>query len=158
LRPDRTMESFWRAAPDFSGPSHQEFPMAKTYEIYPSIGIARLGRSQDFFFGPEPDGQFRPPITTTPATGKPQRLRDASGELRPQAARFRVFEVERQGSAIVSAREIQVAEADISWQVQVINRKGAAPRFVDKTTGHRNTDPAQRRNNAKNTDSLTDPV
>jgi hypothetical protein len=131
--------------------------MAKTYEIHPAIGIARLGRSPEHYFGPEPDGVFPPPIVPGPG-GKPRSLRDASGELRPQAARFRVFEVERQGAQLVSAREVTAAEAVISWRVHVVNRKAAAPRFTAPGTSNRNTDPAMRRNGAKNTDDLDDPT
>lgn len=129
--------------------------MAKTYEIYPPIGVARLGPSPDYFFGPEPDGTFPPPITMGP-NGQPRSMRDANGDLRPQAARFRVFEVERQGAQLTSAREVQAAEADITWQVHVVNRKAAAPRFA--VNNHRNHNPEARRNGAKNTDDLADPV
>ncbi len=129
--------------------------MPKTYEIYPPIGIARLGPSSDFFIGPEPDGVFPPPITMLP-NGLPRSMRDAAGDLRPQAARFRVFEVERAGSTLASAREVTTTEADVTWQVQVVNRKAAAPRFA--VGGNRNLNPAIRRNGAKNTDDLSDPA
>src|SRR5262245_39570252 len=103
--------------------------MAKTYEIHPSIGVARVGPSMESYFGPEPDAVFPPPVTLD-AGGQPHSMRDSSGNLRAQAARFRVFEVERVGSSLTSAREVQSNEADITWQVNVVNRKAAAPRFV----------------------------
>ena len=56
--------------------------MSISFEIHPTIGIARLGASDGFFIGPEPD---EPP---------PSSYRDAGGILR-QAARFRIFRVER---------------------------------------------------------------
>jgi hypothetical protein len=129
--------------------------MARTYEIHPTIGIARLGPSTNFFFGPEPDEVFPPPVTI-PAGGKPQSMRDGGGNLRPQAARFRVFEVERSGSTLTSAREVTTAEAEVVWQVHVVNRKAAAPRFA--VANVRNHNPAARRNGAKNTDDLSDPT
>src|SRR3954452_2140750 len=101
--------------------------MPTTYEIHPSIGIARLGPSTDFFMGPEPDGTFPPPVTQD-AAGAFHSIRDSNGHLLSQAARYSVFEVDRVGAQLVSAREVQSAEADISWQVHVVNQKGAAPR------------------------------
>src|SRR5713101_7269682 len=129
--------------------------MAKTYEIHPSIGVARVGPSSEYYIGPEPDAVFPPPITFD-GNGQPGSMRDSSGNLRPQAARFRVFEVERVGSELTSAREVLSIEADITWQVNVVNRKAAAPRFV--VGGRRNLDPSKRRNGAKNTDDLSDPA
>ncbi|MGH3802498.1 MAG: LodA/GoxA family CTQ-dependent oxidase, partial [Pseudonocardiaceae bacterium] len=70
--------------------------MATTYEIHPGIGIARVGTStKHHFLGPEPD---EPP---------PNSYRDDEGNLLRQAARFRVFECERdEKDALLSAREI----------------------------------------------------
>ncbi len=129
--------------------------MAKTYEIYPSIGIARVAPSSDFYFGPEPDGTF-PPSVSFDGGGVPHGMRDATGRLRPQAARFRVYEVERTGAELTSFREITSAEADITWQVHVVNRKAAAPRFA--VNGKRNMDPSRRRNGAANSDDLNNPT
>jgi hypothetical protein len=99
-----------------------------------------------------------PPTITTGTGGNPISLRDANGELRPQAAAFRVFEVERQGARLVSAREVKSAEAVITWRVHVINRKAAGQRFTVPGTSIRNTDRSIRRNEAKNTDDLSDPA
>lgn len=97
------------------------------FEIHPTIGIARIGASDGFFFGPEPD---QPP---------PTAYRDAGGILR-QAARFRVFGVERDNTGrIVSAREITAADADIEWTVHLANRKATAFKV---------SEPRERRNNA----------
>lgn len=131
--------------------------MAVTLEIHPAIGIARLGQSKEPFFGPEPDGEF-PPRITTDADGNLRSLRDANGALRPQAARFRVYEVERQGARLVGAREVRADEADITWRVHVVNRKAAAPRFTDGPQSRRNKNPALRRNGARDTDDLADPT
>ena len=51
--------------------------------IYPPIGIARVGNSEDeFFLAPEvPD----------PLPEKPGFYRDAEGALKRQAARFRIY-------------------------------------------------------------------
>jgi hypothetical protein len=127
-----------------------------TYEIHPSIGIARVAPSDDYYLGPEPEGTFPPPqIEVSP--GNFRSFRDAQGSLRPQAARFRVFECQRENGKITAAREITSEEARISWRVHVVNRKGAAPKFAD-ATGHRNTNQALRRNNAVNTNDINDPT
>ena len=85
--------------------------MAVRFEIHPTIGIARVGDSEAFFVGPEPDG-------TPPAS-----YRDADGILR-QAARFRVFRVDRdQTGAVADAREVKPDEADVTWTVHLANRK-----------------------------------
>ena len=93
--------------------------MAKTFEIHPSIGIARVGNSEEFFIGPEPDG------------AAPAKYRDAGGKLKRQAARFRVFECERgHGGKLLSATEVVVNQTRVKWTVHLVNRKGAAPKFL----------------------------
>jgi hypothetical protein len=109
--------------------------MPISFEIHPSIGIARLGSSDEYFFGPEPVPN-RPPVEKpwesfyVPRQA-PWDFRDAHGKLKRQAARFRVFECERdkKGQLIKEPREITAAEASIVWKVHVANRKGAAKRF-----------------------------
>jgi hypothetical protein len=99
--------------------------MPKTFEIHPAIGIARVGNSAEFFIGPEPDG------------APPAKYRDDIGKFKRQAVRFRVFECERDASGkLVSASEIKLDRAQTKWTVHLVNRKGAAPRFVG--TGNRN--------------------
>ena len=88
------------------------------YRIYPSIGIARVGDSKDgFIIGPEapgvaPEGPFR---------GK-------DDGIKPQGARFRVFQVDIDANEnetvrreVTGARDVQ-----IEWTVQLANRKAAA--------------------------------
>jgi hypothetical protein len=88
------------------------------FEIHPSIGIARVGTSAATFTGPEP-GE---PAPTT--------FRDAEGALLRQAARFRVFECERdERGTLLSASEVNPDEADISWTVHLVNRKAASNKF-----------------------------
>jgi len=100
------------AVPASSGGARTE------YRIYPSIGIARVGDSQDgFFIGPEapgvtPEGPFR---------GK-------DDGIRPQGARFRVFQIDidaNENETVV--REVSGApDVKIEWTVQLANRKAAA--------------------------------
>lgn len=109
--------------------------MAITFEIHPGIGIARLGTSAQFFLGPEPGVEA------------PEKYRDNSGALKRQAARFRVFECNRNADGeLVSATEIDMSSgATITWTVHLANRKAAAPRFVQ---------PNKRRNDATGNDAL----
>jgi hypothetical protein len=96
-------------------------------EIHPTIGIVRLGTSEGFFIGPEPDG--RPPTS----------YRDEGGILR-QAARFRIFRVQRDTTgAIVTANEITSEAADIEWTVHLANRKATAFRMLQQTPVRRNS-------------------
>ncbi len=101
--------------------------MPQSFEIHPSIGIARLGTSQDFFIGPEPDG------------ARPASYRDGAGDLLRQAARFRVFDCQRDEEGVLqSASEVTPTQAQVSWTVQVVNRKGSAPKFAAPGGGRRN--------------------
>lgn len=87
-------------------------------KIHPAVGIARVGDSPDeFFVGPEAPGV--PPL---PAGG----FKGATGRVKRQAARFRVFAYDGAGNVI---RELTAPEATISWTVQLANRKGSWYRF-----------------------------
>ncbi len=92
--------------------------MQTTYEIHPAIGIARVGVSEAFFIGPEPDGIV------------PTRYRDPSGRLLRQGARFRVMACERDDEgALLGATELTPESATITWTVHLANRKAEAERF-----------------------------
>jgi hypothetical protein len=100
--------------------------VAITFEIHPSIGIARVGTSAQFFLGPEP------------GVAPPDKYRDNAGALKRQAARFRVFECDRAADGtLTSATEVDAAAgAAITWTVHLANRKSAAPNF--NGSGRRN--------------------
>jgi L-lysine epsilon oxidase-like protein len=124
--------------------------MATTYEIHPAIGIARVGSSREFFIGPEPDGQ------------PPTRYRDDGGDLKRQAARFRIFACQRDDRGqLLKADELVPANATITWAVQLANRKAAAPEFldnggrptIDAATGRFIANSPVRRNNATGDDA-----
>jgi L-lysine epsilon oxidase C-terminal domain/L-Lysine epsilon oxidase N-terminal len=101
-------------------------PKVYKYRIHPSVGVARLGPSNETFDGPEaPNEDFVPPL----AGGR--RYRDAAGNVRRQAAVFRVFEYEYPNTAEAAKvagapsriREITMNEAKITWTVEVANLK-----------------------------------
>jgi hypothetical protein len=87
--------------------------------IHPAIGIARVGNSPDeFYFGPEIPGGL--PIA-------PEGYKDASGAMKRQAARFRVFGLDAAGRVV---RELTAEEADITWTVHLANKKASWYQFA----------------------------
>lgn len=91
--------------------------MSTTYEIHPSIGVARVGTSENHFIGPQADGP-------TPA-----RYRDEVGNLLRQSAQFRVFRCERVDGQLVGAEEVTADIGQITWTVHLANRKAAGEIF-----------------------------
>jgi hypothetical protein len=115
-----------------------------TLEIHPAIGIARMGSSDELFFGPEPGL----PTETNRRDATPNKL------LKRQAARFRVYSCVRdEQGTLVSFEELSPAKATITWTVHLVNRKAAGPRFLGRN-GMPNTDPTYRRNGATGDDAL----
>ena len=78
--------------------------------IYPGIGVARLGNSDnDFFIGPEVPDQLR----------KSQAFyRDATGALKRRAARFRIYGLNAEGRAV---RELILPKPKVKWTVHLAN-------------------------------------
>jgi L-lysine epsilon oxidase-like protein len=82
--------------------------------IHPAIGVCRLGNSPDgFFVGPEVPGHH--PL---PRRG----FKDVEGRVLRQAARFRVFGLNRDGEVII---ELTADVAEITWRVHLANKKSA---------------------------------
>jgi hypothetical protein len=104
------------------------------YKIYPPIGIARLGNSDEFFVGPERPGSLGVEITQDGTEAEVQSLKDASGKVKRQVARFRIFQFEDESS---SGRPVELLKgATIKWTVALVNKKAA----VDRSRGPRNPD------------------
>jgi L-lysine epsilon oxidase-like protein/heme oxygenase-like protein len=81
-------------------------------QIYPGVGIARLGNSpEEYFIGPEAPGH--PP---KPLNG----FKDEAGRVKRQAARFRIYAFNEQGEAI---KELTDKDARITWTVHLANKK-----------------------------------
>jgi hypothetical protein len=107
--------------------------MAKTVEIHPAIGIARVGSSRlntgdGYFIGPEPE------------TARPNTYRDPAGYLKRQAARFRLFICDRDDAGrLLHWRELDLADTKrVTWTVHLANRKGVARRHFGSGPGFRN--------------------
>src|ERR1700753_132687 len=81
--------------------------------IHPSIGIARIGNSDEFFVGPELLHPVAPP---------PGGYRDPEGGLKRQAALFRVYGYNASGAVV---GELTASNADIVWTAHVANKKAA---------------------------------
>jgi hypothetical protein len=108
--------------------------MAKidTIKIHPAIGIARLGNSpRGFFVGPERPGVY------TPAR---RGYRDSQGRIKHQAARFRLFGYDKDGTLI---GEITSQNANITWTVNLANKKAEWIKFQGRQSI---TDQVLRRN------------
>jgi hypothetical protein len=98
------------------------------FRIYPSIGIARIGDSKDgYIIGPEAPGV----VPTGP-------FRGADKGIKPQAARFRIYEVkidangnERVLNEVVPGVNANRVKTEIEWTVTLANRKAAGFKIID---------------------------
>lgn len=85
-------------------------------KIFPSIGIARLGDSEEgYFIGPESPDDL-------PHKEKDFTFRDASGKIKRQVARFRIYAFDKDGNVL---GELTSKEATITWKSQLANKKAA---------------------------------
>jgi hypothetical protein len=106
--------------------------------IHPGIGIARVGnstRADGYFIGPEVPYAMPPP-----ASG----YKDATGALKRQAARFRLFGYDQSGAVV---QELTADDAAITWTVHVANKKAAWYNF-EKALDIPEAIPCARRNAA----------
>ena len=104
----------------------------RQYRIHPAIGIARVGdavrsdASQDFYFvGPEIP-EFA--ANVDPQSGAQGEFKTADGKVKPQAARFRIFEYEKGSDGkFHSIGEVRTSDGTravrITWTAHLANRK-----------------------------------
>jgi len=110
----------------------------RQYRIHPAIGIARVGNavrsdaSNDFYFiGPEiPDV----PANVDPLSGKLGEFKTADGRVKPQVARFYIFEYEKKADGkFHPIGEITIKDPSraikIKWAVHLANRKASFCEF-----------------------------
>lgn len=88
--------------------------------IHPSVGIARVGNApaDEYYLAPEVPGRASDP--------GPGGYKNAKGEVRKEAARFRIYGYDKKGNVV---REITADEAEIQWEVHLANRKPAWYQF-----------------------------
>ena len=118
----------------------------RLYKIHPAIGIARLGNSDpdQFFIGPEIPG-----LNATgeqPGTIVPP-FKDGDGRIKPQAARFRIWEYRFIDGKYTPAREVTLDDSDIveiRWTVHLANVKASFNQFDGEAGEFK--DPKPRRN------------
>lgn len=100
------------------------------FSIHPRIGIARVGNSpQSFYLGPERTGGLPMECGSDGLPrlqdGRPEpvrEFRDAAGAVRRQAARFKIFQRQADGSE----REVVLGQAGIKairWTAHLANKK-----------------------------------
>ncbi len=85
--------------------------------IYPPIGIARIGNSDDYFLASDIPG-----VAPNPKGG----FKDDEGRVKKQVVRFRIYAFDKSGRPI---RELTAKEAKINWHVHVANIKAAWYQF-----------------------------
>ena len=137
--------------------------MATIYKIHPAIGTARLGNSAEYYLAPESPGA----LPLDPTTGKPiysgpgapgqNIFHDASGALKKQAARFKVYAYDGANPADPGAR-VQVGVTKIGgktvtgieWTVYLANKKASWFQFRELMGSGLEGDAGYLRNNAAN--------
>ncbi len=90
--------------------------------IHPALGVARVGNAPaaEYYLAPEVPGRAADPA--------PGGYKNDKGEVRKEAARFRVYGYDAAGNVV---REITAAEAEITWEVHLANRKAAWYKFAN---------------------------
>src|SRR5690242_9146427 len=90
--------------------------------IHPALGIARVGNApaDEYYLAPEIPGRAADP--------GPQGYKNKDGQIRREAARFRVYGYNSAGEVV---KEITAEEAEITWEVHVANRKAAWYKFLN---------------------------
>jgi L-Lysine epsilon oxidase N-terminal/L-lysine epsilon oxidase C-terminal domain len=86
--------------------------------IFPTIGIARVGNSRE----PGEAGYFLGPEVPDELTLPQGQYKDATGALRRQAARFRIYGYDADGQIV---GEITSNDASIEWTAHLANKKAA---------------------------------
>lgn len=137
--------------------------MTVVYKIHPAIGAARIGNSTEYYLAPETAGG----LPLDPNTGKPiyqgpgvppQNIyHDASGALKKQAARFKLFAYDDANPADPGTRvQAGVTKVNgktvsaIEWTVYLANKKASWFQFEQLTGSGQEGDAGYNGNNANN--------
>jgi hypothetical protein len=136
--------------------------MAITYKIHPAIGTARVGNSAEYYLAPETPGGLPldrttgKPIYSGPGVPPQNIFHDASGALKKQAARFKVYAYDN-ANPDDSGTRVQVGitkvngktVTGIEWTVYLANKKTSWFQFVQLTGSGMDGDAGYNQNNAK---------
>ena len=107
--------------------------MAKVYKIHPGIGVARVGPSKEgFFLAREAPGAAPIDIDTAGREVAFAGYKDSSKLIRRQAARFRVYEYDRDDATgrLILRREITADDASIFWSISLVSGKAEGREMV----------------------------
>ncbi|RAJ08247.1 hypothetical protein LX64_00894 [Chitinophaga skermanii] len=89
-------------------------------EIYPPLGIARVGNSNEIFFASDVPGV---------APSNTNGYKDAKGRIKKQVPRFRIYGLDAQGKVV---QELTAgADVTIEWRVNIANRKAGWYQFMN---------------------------
>jgi len=98
-------------------------------EIFPPVGIARVGDSEiECFLAPEVPGSTSPPVgllvqPVPPGAPREFKFRDTHQKLRRQAVRFRVYAYNAAGTLLGELNGKN--DYTLNWTVEVANKKAA---------------------------------
>jgi hypothetical protein len=137
--------------------------MAITYKIHPAIGAARVGNSAEYYLAPETPGGVPldrttgKPIYTGPGVPPQNIFHDASGALKKQAARFKVYAYDSANPADPGTR-VQVGTTKVNgktvtgieWTVYLANKKTSWFEFKQLLGSGMEGDAGYNQNNANN--------
>ncbi|MBY4676168.1 LodA/GoxA family CTQ-dependent oxidase [Marinobacterium arenosum] len=91
-----------------------------TYKIYPAIGIARVGTSDEYYLCPTEEGALPTNLDGSPFDAA--SFRDGQGRMKRQAAHFQIYQVDEQGRA--TPLDLTSAEVErLEWDVHLANKK-----------------------------------
>src|SRR5215470_4511934 len=90
--------------------------------VHPAIGVARIGNApaDQYYIAPEVPGRAADP--------GPEGYKNAKGEVRKEAPRFRIYGYDQDGQV---ASELTADNAEITWEVHLANRKAAWYQFFN---------------------------
>ncbi|MEA2564756.1 MAG: L-lysine 6-oxidase [Acidobacteriota bacterium] len=112
--------------------------MPKQYRIHPKIAVARVGNSLGgFYIGPEETGGLPiacdkngNPIVVNGRAQHVRQYKDASGAIKRQAARLKIFEHDGDGEG----KEVSLGDGNIDriqWTVHLANKKAVWYNFAE---------------------------
>ncbi len=103
---------------------------AVVYEIFPAIGVARVGNApESFCIGPERAGGLPTLPDATSGTFGASDFRDSEGRLRRQAARFRIWRCAADAEPVEVTLDTEDVR-QIRWTVHLANKKASWYRFL----------------------------